>query len=270
MGRGKAELGTARLAAARDRDAAARTKAEQQASASELAKITRAKADADAARAAAAKELDAATRAKAEADNARLAAAKELELATRAKADAESARTKAEAARLAAARANADAESARLAAAKAQAELARNAKTPTRTAAAAPVRAPLRVERDVVVIEPPVSSRPPRVRDIAFRGGEGQGDVELALTGDARVTAGLVTKTYAELIVDGVELASGLERVKQDLTRFGSPLRNLTVVRDPRDPARFYLRVSLLAPATPSIRRAQGVLRWHFQGDDMP
>jgi hypothetical protein len=252
-----------RLAAAKDRDAAARTKADQRMASRELEAVRRAKSEADAARLAAAKELELATRAKADAEAARMLAAKEQQAVARTKADAE-------AARLAAARANADAESARLAMLKAQAESARNAKTPTRTAAAGSARAPLRVQQDVVVVEPPAASGPPRVRDIAFRGREGQGDVELALTGDARVTMGLVTKSYAELFVDGVELASGLERTKQDLTRFGSPLRNLTVVRDPRDPSRFYLRISLLAPATPSVRRAAGVLRWHFQGDDMP
>ena len=115
-----------------------------------------------------------------------------------------------------------------------------------------------------------MQSGPARVRDIKYSGREGQGDLDIMFGGDARVTEGLTTKSYAELIVDGPSLASQLERSKQDVTKFGSPLRSVTVTRDPRDPSRFYVRVALLAPATATIRRSPGMVRWHFQGDDLP
>jgi len=83
------------------------------------------------------------------------------------------------------------------------------------------------------------------------------------------VREGVVTKTYAELIVDGVEIAGSLER-KTDVTSYGSPVRTVTVVRDPRIATRFYVRLALLAPATPSIKRTTTAIRWHLQGDDMP
>ena len=70
--------------------------------------------------------------------------------------------------------------------------------------------------------------------------------------------------------MDGAELPPKLERKRADLTMHGSPLRNVTIVRDTRDPSRFYVRVALLAPATSSIRRSPGVVRWHFQGNDLP
>jgi hypothetical protein len=33
---------------------------------------------------------------------------------------------------------------------------------------------------------------------------------------------------------------------------------------------RFYVRVALLAPATPTVKKSAGSIRWHFQGEDMP
>ena len=108
-----------------------------------------------------------------------------------------------------------------------------------------------------------------RVRAVDYRGSEGQGDVDITLSGDVRITEGMATKTYAELIVDGVELPGSLER-KLDVTKYGSPLRSLTIVRDPRIANRFYVRATLLAPATPSVRRGATGVRWHFQGLDMP
>jgi hypothetical protein len=112
---------------------------------------------------------------------------------------------------------------------------------------------------------------PTRVRDVGYRGREGLGTLDIALTDDrVRVTEGVSTQTYAELIIDGAELPASLERNKADLTMHGSPLRHITIVRDPRDASRFFIRVALLAPATASIRRSPGVVRWHFQGNDMP
>jgi hypothetical protein len=122
------------------------------------------------------------------------------------------------------------------------------------------------VETQVDVPEPPGRAR---VRDIKVAGREGQADLDILLTGEVRVTEGLVTKSYAELIVEGPSLGAQLERAKQDMTRLGSPLRNLTIVRDPRDAQKFYVRVSLIAPATPSVRRSPGLIRWHFQGQDL-
>ena len=109
------------------------------------------------------------------------------------------------------------------------------------------------------------------MQDVGFRGREGLGDLEIAFTDDrVRVTEGLTTRSYAELIIEGAELPPSFERNKADLTKHGSPLRHVTIVRDPRDTSRFYVRVALLAPATPSVRRSPGMVRWHFQGNDLP
>jgi hypothetical protein len=109
------------------------------------------------------------------------------------------------------------------------------------------------------------------VRDIACRGRDDLGTLELSFTDDrVRVTEGVTTRTYAELIVDGAELAARLERTKADLTSYGTPMRHVTIVRDARDPSRFYVRVALLTAATSSIRRDHNVVRWHFQSNGLP
>ena len=259
VARAKADAETARLAAAKDREAAATSASERKAARKELDAIARAKADADSARAAAAKDLEVATRAKADADAAR------AELA-RVKNAADAARLAATKEREAALRAKAEADAARIAAAKASASTTIAARSTTAPTRSTPPLA-------TTVVDPDDAGAAPRgvarVRDVAYRGREGQGDVDIALTGDVRVTPGVSTRTYAELIVDGVLLPGSLEK-KSDVTRFGSPVRTVTVVRDPRIANRFYVRVALLAPATPSVKRSATGVRWHFQGDDMP
>ena len=194
--------------------------------------LARAKADAEAARA----EL---ARVKLAADAARMAAAKEREGAQRAKAEAEAAR---------------------LAAANDRSVAARATTVTTRTAQS-PAAAPTATPRLTTTVVDPrdtnddAPSSAWRVRAVDYRGSEGQGDVEIALTGDVRITEGVATKMYAELIVDGVELPGSFEG-KRDVIKYGSPLRTLTIVRDPRIAKRFYVRAALLAPGDP-IREAR-------------
>jgi len=115
-----------------------------------------------------------------------------------------------------------------------------------------------------------VPAGPSSVRTIQFHGRDGQGDLDIVFNGEARVTEGVATASYAELIVDGVSLPAQLERSKQDVTTFGSTVRNVSIVRDPRDPGRFYVRIALLAPTVASVRRSAGSIRWHFRSEDMP
>jgi hypothetical protein len=117
-----------------------------------------------------------------------------------------------------------------------------------------------------VAVTPAASGRP--LADLTYQGREGAGDIEIALSGDIRITEGVTTSSHAELIIDGADPAAHLER-NLDVTKYGSPLRTITVVRDPHVPTRIYVMVSLLAPSTPSIHRHAGGVRWHFQGNDM-
>ena len=94
-----------------------------------------------------------------------------------------------------------------------------------RVAQAAPVIAPS-------TLAPSVPAAP-RGNPISFKGSEGVGDISIAL-GNVRITEGLVTQTHAELILDGVAIDTVLDR-KLDVLKFGSPLRSITIYRDPRD-----------------------------------
>src|ERR1700759_1603554 len=73
-----------------------------------------------------------------------------------------------------------------------------------------------RVKVQVAEVEPaPVpkkSTKPAKVTAIGFRGGDGNGQVEIAVGEDATVQIGDVTPTHAEIIVENAELAAKLER----------------------------------------------------------
>ncbi len=109
----------------------------------------------------------------------------------------------------------------------------------------------------------------PHVRDIAFSGREGTGEFDIAVSGDAAVSDGSVTRSHCELILDGVELADVLVHTT-DLTRYGSPVRSVTASRDPGIARRVHLYVELIAPSTPSRARHGDHIIWHIEGDDMP
>ncbi|MBL0215461.1 MAG: type IV pilus secretin PilQ [Myxococcales bacterium] len=106
------------------------------------------------------------------------------------------------------------------------------------------------------------------VKDIAFKGDDGSGQVDIAMTGDGQVTLGEVTPTHVELIIDGAELAQKLER-KLDVTRFGSPVRAVSSFRDRRTANRVRLIAELASPMTPSIDRDGSTVRWRFVGEQV-
>jgi hypothetical protein len=108
-----------------------------------------------------------------------------------------------------------------------------------------------------------------RVRNITFSGHEGRGNIEINVSGDVKVTLGRVTKSRAELILDGVDLDTKLERTI-DVMRHGSPVRTITSYRDPRNANRVILVVELIAPATPTVKRGpKGEVRWVIVGNDL-
>jgi type IV pilus assembly protein PilQ len=106
------------------------------------------------------------------------------------------------------------------------------------------------------------------VRDIGFTGDDATGRVTIALSGEATVTAGNVSATAAEMILDHAQLAPRLER-KLDVSRFGGPVRAVSSFRDRRTPDRVRLIVELASPATPSFDREAGSIRWNFVGADI-
>jgi type II secretory pathway component HofQ len=161
------------------------------------------------------------------------------ELAKAKRAQAEAAAAKAEAARA-------------IAAARRESEQARDALSRARRM---PVAAPR-----------PVASS--RVSALAFRGRNGSGDLEIALAGGVAVTSERVTRTYAELVLDNVDLGVDLERT-MDVTKWGSPVRRVIVQRDHEIPRRVRVRIELFTAATPKLVRHARGLRWHVVENDV-
>ena len=134
--------------------------------------------------------------------------------------------------------------------------------------------APAPVVKQPVVKQPIVAAVPAKitktafVNDIAFKGDQGSGQVDIAMTGNGSVTLGEVTASHVELIIDGAELAQKLER-KLDVTRFGSPIRAVSSFRDRGTPNRVRLIAELSSPVTPSIDRDGSNVRWRFVGDQV-
>lgn len=117
----------------------------------------------------------------------------------------------------------------------------------------------------------PVDTKPgkaAKVTDVAFRGSDGAGQVDIAMTGDAKVTVGEVTAHHVELIIDNAELGTKLER-KLDVTRYGSPVRAVSSFRDRRMPNRIRLIAELSAAATPTIDRDATGVKWRFVANDI-
>jgi len=104
-----------------------------------------------------------------------------------------------------------------------------------------------------------------KITDVAFKGSEGSGLVDIAMIGDATVTLGEVSATHVELIIDHADLGAKLER-KLDVTRFGSPVRAISSFRDRRTPNRVRLIAELAHAVTPTVDRDATGVRWRFVG----
>ena len=96
---------------------------------------------------------------------------------------------------------------------------------------------------------------------VSYKGKNGSGEVWLAVPANVRVTEGMRTKTRAEIVVDGVDFDSRLERTV-DVTNYGSPVRNVTTRRDARIANRVIVSVELIVPSRLTIERAAGGVRW--------
>jgi hypothetical protein len=103
---------------------------------------------------------------------------------------------------------------------------------------------------------------------ITFHGRNGSGDVDITLGGAIRVTQGRVSPTHADLIIDGVDPGTRIEQIL-DVTKFGSPVRTMRIYRDPNNPTRVYISLSLLAPVTPTVKKTSSGVQWHVEGTDM-
>ncbi|MBA3457348.1 MAG: type IV pilus secretin PilQ, partial [Deltaproteobacteria bacterium] len=104
------------------------------------------------------------------------------------------------------------------------------------------------------------------VKDITFKGDEAGSRVDIAMSGEGRVTLGQVTATHVELIIDGAELGSKLER-KLDVSKFGSPVRAISSFRDRTTPNRVRLIAELSSPVTPTFDRDAMGVKWSFAGN---
>jgi type IV pilus assembly protein PilQ len=107
-----------------------------------------------------------------------------------------------------------------------------------------------------------------RVTAIDFHGASDSGQVALAITGDADVHLGEVTAQYVELIVDHAELGPKLERTL-DVSRFRSPIKQVSSFRDRRSPDRVRLIAELVQPATPTLERDSGGAKLRFVSNDL-
>jgi type IV pilus assembly protein PilQ len=101
------------------------------------------------------------------------------------------------------------------------------------------------------------------IKDVTFKGSEGAGRVDIALTGEGQISVGEVTATAVELIIDNAELGGKLER-KLDVSRYGSPVRAVSSFRDRRHPNRVRLIAELSSPATPTLERDSSGVKWSF------
>ena len=106
-----------------------------------------------------------------------------------------------------------------------------------------------------------------KVQNVTFRGDAASGQVDIAVQGDADVHLGEVTAQHVELIVDHAQLAPKLERTL-DVSRFGSPIRNVSSFRDRRHPDRVLLIAELAQPATPTIDHDATGVHWRFASTD--
>ena len=264
-----AELAKARAEIARLAEENARIEADaRRASASEaktradLARIAEEKARVEAsARNASDSEL-----AKARAEIARLAEEKARIEADAKRASTSEAKTRAEVARLAAEKATLEAEARRREAARADA--AADARRGSMRAQPAPKPAPKPARVAAVQVSAVRPMGTSMVGGVTFHGEEGYAQVDVAIAGDVKVTVGAVTKTRAELILDGVDVNVRLEGVV-DVMRYGSPVRSVRTYRDPQSPKRVRLIVELIAPVTTRVQQTDTGLRWKLQGTDM-
>ncbi|MEO8704997.1 MAG: type IV pilus secretin PilQ [Kofleriaceae bacterium] len=118
-----------------------------------------------------------------------------------------------------------------------------------------------------VAVVPAKATPNAKVTDVKFRGTDGSGQVDIALSGDAKVTVGEVTATHVELLIDHADLAQKLEK-KLDVSRYGSPVRAISTFRDRRTPNRVRLIAELASGATPSIDRDATGVKWRFVATD--
>jgi type IV pilus assembly protein PilQ len=106
-----------------------------------------------------------------------------------------------------------------------------------------------------------------KVQNVTFHGDPASGQVDIALQGDAEVHLGEVTAQHVELIVEHAQLAPKLERTL-DVSRFGSPIRNVSSFRDRRLPDRVRLIAELAQPATPTLEHDATGVHWRFASMD--
>jgi hypothetical protein len=109
----------------------------------------------------------------------------------------------------------------------------------------------------------PARSAAPRAAALAFSGRNGRAEVDLAVPERARITEGVHNRSVVQLVVDGVA-PDALPDSLRDVTRFGSPVRNLTTYRDPAVANRVIVRAELLAPCSSSLRRTPGGVHWQL------
>ena len=103
------------------------------------------------------------------------------------------------------------------------------------------------------------------IRDVSFTGDADQGDVAISLNGDAAAKLVSTTATRAEIIIEGAELPTKLER-KLDVSHFGSQVSAISSFRDRDSAGRVHLIVDLNSAMTPSIERSGNTLHLKFAG----
>ncbi|MFN0245297.1 MAG: hypothetical protein ACKV2T_00220, partial [Kofleriaceae bacterium] len=136
---------------------------------------------------------------------------------------------------------------------------------PTREPAASERAAPRVATVDASPVRPMGATT---LGGVVFHGEEGYAHLDIAVAGDVKVTMGAMTRTRAELILDGVDVAMRLEGVV-DVMRFGSPIRSVRTYRDPQSPKRVRVILELIAPVTSRVQQTGTGLRWKLQGIDM-
>lgn len=104
------------------------------------------------------------------------------------------------------------------------------------------------------------------VKDIAFKGDDTTGRIEIAMTGQGTVSLGEVSPTHVELVIDGADLAAKLER-KLDVSRFGGAVRAVSSYRDRTVAGRIHLIAEVASPVTPKITRDARGVTWTLAGD---
>ncbi|MCE9571520.1 MAG: secretin and TonB N-terminal domain-containing protein, partial [Deltaproteobacteria bacterium] len=111
----------------------------------------------------------------------------------------------------------------------------------------------------------PAPAKRVAIKNVSFDHDSATSQVVIDLGGDIAPEIVSTTDRRAELILDGVDLPTRLERTL-DTSRVGGPIKAISAFRDPAMPSRVRVVVDLSEPAAPRLAHSGNTWRWQFAG----